>query len=216
MTAGHAAIVRYLRDCFVADHRTGGVTGLFAARIEHRHFFTGDEELIGGEVQPVGVPRAVFEPIARAAALYRRERVLLYCAFPLVGSGAPPVEGGAAAPALCAAGHLPGPAGRGRRLPRRVARTVDRPPRRPPRPRRARGGVRRRRGGGLVGHPGAFADALDLERCRMLLRAGLPIFPLPLSAWRRDWERAIYYIRRRLARGPAGGGADAEDGPRGW
>lgn len=50
----------------------------------------------------------------------------------------------------------------------------------------------------------------------MLLRAGLPIFPLPLSAWRRDWERAIYYIRRRLARGPAGGGADAEDGPRGW
>lgn len=59
----------------------------------------------------------------------------------------------------------------------------------------------------LVGHPGAFADALDLERCRMLVRAGLPVFPLPLSAWQRDWERAVGAIVDRLAaaRAQAGG-----------
>jgi hypothetical protein len=33
----------------------------------------------------------------------------------------------------------------------------------------------------------------------MLLRAGLPVFPLPLSAWRRDWQRSVAAVLDRLA-----------------
>ena len=38
----------------------------------------------------------------------------------------------------------------------------------------------------LIGHPGPYAEAFDLERCRMLERAGLDVFPLPRSAWQTD------------------------------
>ena len=38
----------------------------------------------------------------------------------------------------------------------------------------------------LIGHPGPYAEAFDLERCRMLKRAGLDVFPLPYSAWQSD------------------------------
>lgn len=66
--AARPELVRYLHDCFAADHRTGGVTDLFARRIEHRHFFAGDEELIGAAVQPIGVPRDELDAIARGCA----------------------------------------------------------------------------------------------------------------------------------------------------
>ncbi len=38
----------------------------------------------------------------------------------------------------------------------------------------------------LVGHPGPLAHALELDRYRMLRRAGLPLFPIAWSAWIRD------------------------------
>lgn len=38
----------------------------------------------------------------------------------------------------------------------------------------------------LIGHPGPYAESFDLERCRMLKRAGLAIFPIPYSAWHAD------------------------------
>lgn len=98
--AARPELVRYLHDCFVADHRSGGVTDLFAARISHRRFLTGGEELIGAALQPVGVDAAAFDAIALAALLAPRELALLYCAFPLVGAAAPGTDG--RRPRLCA------------------------------------------------------------------------------------------------------------------
>jgi hypothetical protein len=50
----------------------------------------------------------------------------------------------------------------------------------------------------LIGAPGRFAEAIDLERYRMFRRAGLSIFPLPWSDWRRDEERCLEALDRHL------------------
>jgi len=49
--------------------------------------------------------------------------------------------------------------------------------------------------------------AIGLERCRMFARAGLSLFPLPLSAWERDQGacyRAIEDHWRSVASRPGG------------
>lgn len=48
----------------------------------------------------------------------------------------------------------------------------------------------------LVGHPGALAPALELERSRSLRRGGLSVFPLPLSAWLEDRGRCLHALAR--------------------
>ena len=48
----------------------------------------------------------------------------------------------------------------------------------------------------LIGYPGEFADVFDLERYRMLQRAGLALFPLSYRAWRQNKEACIEAIRR--------------------
>lgn len=276
--AARPELVRYLHGCFVADHRTGGVTDLFARRIEHRHFFTGDDELIGGAVQPIGVPRDPLDPIARAAAVYaeriaklpgavaERHRLLLGTPYAFQGQERdvmliswvldPEAAGGAfryldrsdvfnvAITRARSVQHVfcslePGHAPAGHLLRRYLEDTLAGAVPEPPAPaadaflRDVRDALaayglgcwpsytvagftvdlvvsdgRASLGIDLVGHPGAFADAVDLERCRMLLRAGLPVFPLPLSAWRHDWQGAVAAILDRLAqvRRSAGGG----------
>ncbi len=52
----------------------------------------------------------------------------------------------------------------------------------------------------LIGHPGAFADALPLSRTRMLYRAGLPTVPLPLSAWQQRPRGCVAAIVERWGR----------------
>ena len=46
----------------------------------------------------------------------------------------------------------------------------------------------------LVGHPGSFAPAIERERYHMLARAGLPLIPVSLYAWRRDAAASIAAI----------------------
>ena len=46
----------------------------------------------------------------------------------------------------------------------------------------------------LVGHPGELAAAFTLERYRILERAGLRLFPLAWSVWRRDSEACLEAI----------------------
>ncbi|MBC8350972.1 MAG: AAA family ATPase [Planctomycetes bacterium] len=38
----------------------------------------------------------------------------------------------------------------------------------------------------LIGYPGQYGRVLDLERYRILQRAGFPLFPLPYSRWQQD------------------------------
>ncbi|MEM8931614.1 MAG: AAA domain-containing protein [Acidobacteriota bacterium] len=47
----------------------------------------------------------------------------------------------------------------------------------------------------LVGHPGAFAGAFELERYRLFNRAGLRLLPLPWSAWQHDSGACVHAIR---------------------
>ena len=86
-------LIRYLRDCYLADHRSGGVVDLFAKSIAKLHFLDSPEELLSGAVPPIAVSSETFEATAHAAATYRRERRLLYCAFPLVGRSVPGEDG---------------------------------------------------------------------------------------------------------------------------
>jgi pimeloyl-ACP methyl ester carboxylesterase len=48
----------------------------------------------------------------------------------------------------------------------------------------------------LIGHPGGFAPAIDLERYRMFRRAGLRILPLPFSTWQAGAERCLEAIEK--------------------
>ena len=51
----------------------------------------------------------------------------------------------------------------------------------------------------LVGRPGPYADALDLERYRMLERAGLWVFPLAWSEWNADSDGCLSTIENWIA-----------------
>jgi hypothetical protein len=52
----------------------------------------------------------------------------------------------------------------------------------------------------LIGHPGEFARALDLERYRMFQRAGLGLFPLSYRAWHENQASCVEAIEGWLTR----------------
>ena len=53
----------------------------------------------------------------------------------------------------------------------------------------------------LVGYPGTYVGAFELERYRMFNRAGLPLMPLPYSAWFSDSAACLRAIAQRLSAG---------------
>ena len=48
----------------------------------------------------------------------------------------------------------------------------------------------------LIGQSGSLGTALDLERYRMLRRAGLSVFPLSLASWISNESSCIEAIER--------------------
>ncbi len=76
--------IRYLRDCYVADTGGGGIYNLFDRKIEHCRFFSKDR-LLAGALRRLPMTDDRGAQLARAAGLYRREKHLLYMAFPIVG-----------------------------------------------------------------------------------------------------------------------------------
>ncbi len=56
----------------------------------------------------------------------------------------------------------------------------------------------------LIGFPGPFGLAFDLERYRMFRRAGFAVFPLPWSRWQEDRAGCVAEIRERLGDATAG------------
>ncbi len=81
-----AALLRYLRDCYRADAGGAAVHDLFDRKVEHLRFFDR-EVLLTAELPRRPLHAAEAAPAAKAAALYRRERSLVYFAWPLVGQG---------------------------------------------------------------------------------------------------------------------------------
>ena len=51
----------------------------------------------------------------------------------------------------------------------------------------------------LIGHPGQLAPAFNLEKYRLFQRAGLRLFPLSLSAWRKEQEACLAAIEQWIA-----------------
>lgn len=81
-----APLLRYLRDCYRADAGGAAVHDLFDRKVEHLRFFDR-EVLLTAELPRRPLHAADVAPAAKAAALYRRERSLVYFAWPLVGQG---------------------------------------------------------------------------------------------------------------------------------
>ncbi|MCA9142533.1 MAG: AAA family ATPase [Planctomycetales bacterium] len=50
----------------------------------------------------------------------------------------------------------------------------------------------------LIGYPGQYEHVLDLERYRILQRAGFPLFPLPYSRWGQDRASCLDAIEMQL------------------
>ena len=50
----------------------------------------------------------------------------------------------------------------------------------------------------LIGYAGPLSTSYPMERIAILGRAGIPVFPLDLAAWRRDREAVIEALGERL------------------
>jgi len=80
-----AAKIRFLRSCHEADNRESAIFDLFHREVKHRHFATGTEVLVSGIQDALAVPPEIGRNALEEAALYKRERSLVYGAFFLVG-----------------------------------------------------------------------------------------------------------------------------------
>jgi len=56
----------------------------------------------------------------------------------------------------------------------------------------------------LIGQRGSLGTALDLERYRMLRRAGLSVFPLSLASWISNESSSLEAIERHKSQSPSG------------
>ncbi|HBO43804.1 MAG TPA: hypothetical protein DD670_07710 [Planctomycetaceae bacterium] len=195
-------LVRYFRDCYEADNRETGIANLFAPKYRHVHFLSGTDDLLCGLFDRVPIDREKGLAARKEAELYRKDRTF------------DPEE--APAETLLRrylSAITDGSASRGapRELPPdRFLQAVEAELRREgfeTWPAYPVAGMRvdlmvardgKTLGIDLVGHPGEFASLFDLERYRMLQRAGLTLFPLPFRVWSEDRETCLTAIREWL------------------
>jgi len=78
-------IIRYLRRCYESDNRETSITNLFHEKIRHRVFFRDTEDLLRGILNEIPLEPAMAEAASKEASLHRKEKSLVYCAFPIVG-----------------------------------------------------------------------------------------------------------------------------------
>ena len=78
-------IIRYLHDCYREDNARSTLWNLLGSGVEHQIFIEGKEELLDGFLEESPLPHARAEPAREAAAVYQKEKQLLYAAFPIIG-----------------------------------------------------------------------------------------------------------------------------------
>ena len=81
----HHAAIRYYRDCYEADNRSGALWNIFRKDIRHRHFLQGKEDLLNQALFSVPIDPAIGTPAREEAWLYRAEKDLLYCSLFVIG-----------------------------------------------------------------------------------------------------------------------------------
>jgi hypothetical protein len=87
-----SGLIGYLHDCHQADSREFAVLNLLGSNVHHRLFLTGCEELASGVLERRAVDPGWAEAAGRTAAVYKRERSLIYATF-LLAAGKIPFEG---------------------------------------------------------------------------------------------------------------------------
>jgi len=92
-------LVQYFRDCYEADNRETGIANLFSKKFRHVSFLSGTDDLLRGVLDRVPIDRKTAVAAQKEAELYRKDKTLVYCAFPLVG---PVAESGRLPERLCA------------------------------------------------------------------------------------------------------------------
>ena len=79
------AIISFLRACYESDNRQASIANLFSKSIRHLQFFEHEERLLSGLLPRIPIVSDDAPKVMKEAELYRREKDLLYCAFPIVG-----------------------------------------------------------------------------------------------------------------------------------
>lgn len=83
--ANSGAIISFFRACYESDNRQASIANLFSKSVRHLQFFEGEERLLSGLLRRLPMMSDDAPMAMKEAELYRREKDLLYCAFPIVG-----------------------------------------------------------------------------------------------------------------------------------
>ncbi len=84
----HASqLIDYQRKCYEADNRETGISSLLHAKIRHLKFLDGEEVVVHGTLPRAPLPQKYAAALQKEAYQYRRDKSLVYAAFPIVGQG---------------------------------------------------------------------------------------------------------------------------------
>ncbi|MBN2291888.1 MAG: hypothetical protein JXM70_05650 [Pirellulales bacterium] len=83
--ANSSQLIQYFRDCYEADNRETGIANLFSSKYRHVSFLSGSDDLLWDVLNRVPIDRGTALAAQKEAELYRKDKTLVYCAFPLVG-----------------------------------------------------------------------------------------------------------------------------------
>lgn len=83
--ANLSQLVQYQRRCYQADNRETGIFSVLHEKNRHVRVFDGEEIALSGTVGRVPLPNKFAEDARKDTFKYRRDKSLLYAAFPIVG-----------------------------------------------------------------------------------------------------------------------------------
>lgn len=83
--ANASQLIQYFRDCYEADNRETGIANLFHKKYRHVTFLAGSDDLLSGVLDRVPIERERALAAQKDAELSRKDKTLVYTAFPLVG-----------------------------------------------------------------------------------------------------------------------------------
>ncbi|WP_020530904.1 AAA domain-containing protein [Flexithrix dorotheae] len=78
-------IIKYLRECYIADQREQTIWNIFDKKIEERYFMKEKEELVNGFFPKVYIEDRKAIKISKILKLYRKEKKLYYYSFFIAG-----------------------------------------------------------------------------------------------------------------------------------
>ncbi len=78
-------VVKYFRECYMADNRDLTLTNFFSDKVEKRFIIEEKEELITGFYPHIPIKTEDAEEISKTLRLYSKEKELLYCSMFIIG-----------------------------------------------------------------------------------------------------------------------------------